>query len=127
MLLASTDPGDLVLDPYAGVGTTACAAVLHRRRAAGAEIVPQYVAIARERIAMAAAGTLATRPRTRPVHRPDPRSALARRDGPRARATRATRPRASAQGMQISAHALSGAGDGLLADLRLEVVKPGGQ
>ena len=89
-----TDPGDLVLDPYVGVGTTACAAVLHGRRAAGAEIVPQYVAIARERIAMAAAGTLATRPTDAPVHRPDPRSALARRDGPgRVRRARPARER----------------------------------
>jgi adenine-specific DNA-methyltransferase len=107
VLLATTDPGDLVLDPYAGVGTTACAAVLHGRRAAGAEIVPQYVTIARERLAMAAAGTLATRPRTRPVHRPDPHSALARRDGPHTVGARRVRPRAAAQGLRISARALA--------------------
>src|SRR5262249_60215205 len=77
--LATTAPGDLVVDPYMGVGTTACAAVLNGRRAAGAEIVPEYVAIARERLAMAAAGRVAKRPMTRPVHQPDPRSALARR------------------------------------------------
>ncbi len=80
-VLATTDVGDLVLDPYLGVGTTACAAALHGRRAAGAEIVPAYVAIARERLASVAAGTLRSRPMTRPVHAPDPRSALARRDG----------------------------------------------
>src|SRR5262249_41757140 len=91
VLLAATDPGDLVLDPYAGVGTTACAAVLLGRRAAGAEIVPHYVAIARERLAMAAAGTLAIRPRTRAVHRRYPRSALPPRDGPRAAAARPPR------------------------------------
>src|SRR5262249_5909115 len=48
---ATTDARDLVLDPYLGVGTSACAAVLHGRRAAGAENVPEYVAIARERLA----------------------------------------------------------------------------
>jgi adenine-specific DNA-methyltransferase len=79
-VLATTDQGDLVLDPYMGVGTTACAAVLHGRRAAGAEIVPEYAAIARERLARVAAGTLRSRPMTRPVHVPDPTSALARRD-----------------------------------------------
>ena len=107
VLLATTAPGDLVLDPYAGVGTTACAAVLHGRRAAGAEIVPQYLAIARERLAMAASGTLVTRPRTRAVHRPDPRSALARRDGPRTVGPRRLRPRAAAQGLRISARAIA--------------------
>ncbi len=31
-VLALTDAGDLVLDPFAGVASTACAAALHRRR-----------------------------------------------------------------------------------------------
>jgi adenine-specific DNA-methyltransferase len=79
-VLACTAPGDLVLDPYLGVGTTACAAVRHGRRAAGAEVVADYVRVARERIRLAAAGLLRTRPMDRPVHVPDPRSALARRD-----------------------------------------------
>ncbi len=82
LVLATTDVGDLVLDPYLGVGSTACAALLHGRRAAGAEIVPAYLAIARERLAAVASGTLRTRPMARPVHVPDPRSALARRDDP---------------------------------------------
>lgn len=79
-VLATTAPGDLVVDPYLGAGTTACAAVLHGRRAAGAECVPRYVAIARERVALATAGRLRTRPMDRPVHQPSPRSKLARRD-----------------------------------------------
>src|SRR5690606_35889755 len=48
LVLALTEPGDLVLDPYMGVGSTIVAAVRHGRRAAGAEIVPEYVALARE-------------------------------------------------------------------------------
>jgi adenine-specific DNA-methyltransferase len=80
LLLATTAPGDLVLDPYMGVGTTACAAVLHGRRAAGAELVAEYVGIARRRIRLAAARELRTRPMTRAVHRPSPGSALLRRD-----------------------------------------------
>src|SRR5262249_1723522 len=80
LILSTTRAGDLVLDPYMGVGTTACAAVLHGRRAAGAECVPAYVEIARERIRLARAGALRTRPMGRPVHRPRPDSALARRD-----------------------------------------------
>jgi len=104
-VLATTQPGDLVVDPYMGVGTTACAAVLHGRRAAGAEIVGEYVAIARQRLALAAAGRLGVRPRTRPVHEPDPGSALARRDegtmAPRGRA----RARPPAQGLRIASRA----------------------
>src|SRR5262249_41139963 len=88
-VLAVTAPGDLVVDPFMGVGTTACAAVRHGRRAAGAEIVPAYGATARERIRLAAAGALRTRPIDRPVHTPSPRSSLLRRDdtAPRRRAT----------------------------------------
>jgi adenine-specific DNA-methyltransferase len=80
LVLATTAAGDWVVDPYLGVGTTAVAAVRHGRRAAGADIVSDYLAIARDRVVAAAAGTLRTRPMTRPVHRPDPNSALARRD-----------------------------------------------
>ncbi len=104
-VLATTVPGDLVVDPYMGVGTTACAAVLNGRRAAGAEIVPQYVAIARERLAMAAAGRLGTRPMTRPVHQPDPRSALTRRDESSGTRSGRIRPRPRAQGLRIVARA----------------------
>jgi len=78
-VLAVTRPGDLVVDPYLGVGTTACAAVLHGRRAAGAELVERYMAIARTRIRLAARGSLRTRPRDRPVYEPRPDSALVRR------------------------------------------------
>ena len=37
LVLALTNPNDLVLDPYIGVASAACAAVLHGRRAAGRE------------------------------------------------------------------------------------------
>src|SRR5262249_59422311 len=61
-VLSTTDPGDLVLDPYLGVGTTACAALLHGRRTARAEIVSEYLAIARERVRRLAAATIGPRP-----------------------------------------------------------------
>ncbi len=101
-VLAVTRPGDLVVDPFLGAGTTACAAVLHGRRAAGAEIVPAYVALARERIAMATRGTLARRPRERPVHVPDPRSGLARRDGPAVVAPSGRRRRRTAGALPVA-------------------------
>lgn len=82
LVLALTQETDLVIDPYMGVGSTAVAAVLHRRRAAGAEAVKEYIDIARARLTMAAAGILRTRPMDRPVYQPSPTSSLTqRRDG----------------------------------------------
>lgn len=71
LVLALTDPGDWVLDPFMGVGTTAIAALMHERRAIGAELMPEYVVIAKERIRAAERGTLRIRPMTRSVYDPD--------------------------------------------------------
>ncbi len=46
----TTDPGDLVLDPFMGSGTTAVAAERLGRRWIGFEIVPEYVKLAEERV-----------------------------------------------------------------------------
>ena len=46
-----TPPNGLVLDPFAGSGTTGCAAVLEGCRFTGVELVPSYAEIARLRIA----------------------------------------------------------------------------
>lgn len=70
LVLALTYPGDWVLDPFMGVGSTAIAALIHRRKAVGAEIVPDYIKIARQRIALAEAGQLRIRPMERPVYDP---------------------------------------------------------
>src|SRR5262249_3599397 len=70
LVLALTRPGDLVLDPYGGVGSTVVAAVLHGRRGMMAEVVPEYVRIARDRVARAERGELRTRPIGRPVYEP---------------------------------------------------------
>jgi adenine-specific DNA-methyltransferase len=101
-VLSVTDPGDLVVDPYMGVGTTAVAAVLHGRRAAGADLVSDYIEIAKSRVLMAAAGELKTRPRDRPVHQPDPNSPLARRSDNPAPADRGPNTMRSAQEPRIS-------------------------
>jgi adenine-specific DNA-methyltransferase len=73
LILALTDAGDWVLDPFIGVGTTAIAALMHGRRAIGAEIVPEYVAVAQTRLRQAESGSLRIRPMERPVY--DPRAA----------------------------------------------------
>jgi modification methylase len=51
VLLASSKPGDLVVDPFFGAGTTGAVAKRLGRRFVGIEREPAYVAIARERIA----------------------------------------------------------------------------
>jgi adenine-specific DNA-methyltransferase len=73
LVLSMTNPGDLVVDPFLGVGSSIVAAVRHGRRGAGAEIVGRYANIARERIAAAMAGMLRTRPMGTPKY--DPRAA----------------------------------------------------
>ena len=51
VLIASTKPGDLVLDPFFGTGTTGAVAKHLGRRFVGIERDPDYVALARKRIA----------------------------------------------------------------------------
>jgi adenine-specific DNA-methyltransferase len=77
LVLALTNSNDLVVDPYLGVGSTACAAVLHGRRAAGAEIVPEYLRIAKDRIKRALDGRLRRRPLGRPIYEPGPNDRIA--------------------------------------------------
>jgi adenine-specific DNA-methyltransferase len=79
LTLALTNPGDWVLDPYMGVGTSVAAAIRQGRKGVGAEIVPEYVATARERVYLASQGLLRTRPLDRPVYEPPANSSLARR------------------------------------------------
>jgi adenine-specific DNA-methyltransferase len=80
LVLSLTNERDLVVDPYMGAGTAACAAVIHCRRAAGADVCLPYVTIARERVAAALEGRLLRRPMRRPVYVPDPGSKILRRD-----------------------------------------------
>jgi len=71
LVLSMTDEGDWVLDPFLGVGATAIAALMHNRKAIGADIVPEYVEVAKERIRLAEEGKLRIRPMARPVYDPD--------------------------------------------------------
>ncbi len=50
IVLMSTDPGDVVLDPFLGTGTTAIAAKTLGRNFIGIDIDPEYVKIATEKI-----------------------------------------------------------------------------
>lgn len=70
LVLSLTNEGDWVLDPFLGTGTTVIAAIRHGRRGVGAETVPKYVELARQRIQQEIEGTLRTRPMDRPVYDP---------------------------------------------------------
>jgi adenine-specific DNA-methyltransferase len=70
LVLALTRPGDWVLDPFGGVGSTVLAAVLNQRRGAMAEVVPEYIQIANLRLNQAEEGLLRTRPMGRPIYQP---------------------------------------------------------
>ncbi len=72
LVLSLTEPGDRVLDPYMGVGSSLVAAIANGREAWGCDTDPGYVRIAEERLAALAAGTLRTRPRGRDVYAPTP-------------------------------------------------------
>jgi adenine-specific DNA-methyltransferase len=71
LVLAFTNEGDWVLDPFMGVGSTAIAALKNGRRAIGAEIMPEYVTVARERVKAGAEGRLRVRPINREIHDPE--------------------------------------------------------
>ena len=71
LVLSMTNKGDWVLDPFIGVGTTAIAALMHKRKAIGSETMPEYVQIAKERIRMAEQGELRIRPMGRSVYDPE--------------------------------------------------------
>lgn len=52
-LVQIAPPGGLILDPFAGSGTTGVAAIRQNRRFLGIEMSPEYAEIARQRIATA--------------------------------------------------------------------------
>lgn len=67
---ALTDEGDAVFDPFLGVGTTAAAAVMWKRRFFGCELNKDYFNSARTRITLAANGLLQFRDPDKPIYRP---------------------------------------------------------
>lgn len=70
LVLALTEKGGAVFDPYMGVGTTIVGAVMHDRIGYGCDIVQDYVDIARQRLHALESGTLKTRPMHKPVYDP---------------------------------------------------------
>lgn len=64
-VLAGSGPGDLVLDPFCGTGTTGIAALKHNRKFLGVDLVPRTVEMARGRLLKS--DTTASKPSSRDV------------------------------------------------------------
>ena len=71
LVLSMTKKGDLVVDPFMGVGTTAVAAIRHGRKVAGADIERKYLKVAAERVALESKGRLKTREMGKPIYDPN--------------------------------------------------------
>lgn len=69
-VLALTNEGDRVLDPFSGVGSAILAALRQGRKGIGCEKEEEYNAIARQRISDFYDGNLPYRPLGKPVHQP---------------------------------------------------------
>lgn len=70
LVLALSNEGDTVLDPFMGSGSTAIAAVKNGRRGIGVDNVPEYVRIAKDRLDLLEKGQLRTRPLDQPIYQP---------------------------------------------------------
>jgi adenine-specific DNA-methyltransferase len=69
-VLALTNPGDWVLDPFSGVGSALLAALRHNRKAIGCEREADYIELARQRISDLYSGVLPYRVLGKPIHQP---------------------------------------------------------
>lgn len=76
-VLALTNEGDWVFDPYVGVGTSLIAGLMHNRRVMGSEQEAKYVDIARERLQEYFDGVLPYRLLGKPVYQPTGKEKIA--------------------------------------------------
>jgi adenine-specific DNA-methyltransferase len=70
LILSMSNEGDVVFDPFAGVGSTNVAAIKRNRKSIGAEKEKKYVEIAKDRIKKMSTGKLRTRPMNKPIYKP---------------------------------------------------------
>lgn len=77
-VLALTNEGDWVLDPFAGVGSAVVAALMRNRRGMACEKEPRYCEEIRKRINQLYSGTLRYRPLGKAIHEPSGREKVAR-------------------------------------------------
>lgn len=68
LVLALTNDGDLVFDPFAGVCSAGVAAAIHKRRFWGCELSNDYAKVGIKRLKEAVAGKAAYRPHDKPLY-----------------------------------------------------------
>ena len=69
-VLALTNEGDWVLDPFGGVGSSLIAAIKHQRRGMVIDRDDHYIKLTKDRVKDFQHGTLKIRPLGKPVHKP---------------------------------------------------------
>lgn len=68
LVLAMTNQGELVFDPFAGVSSSGVAAIIHNRNFWGCEVVDEYVEISCKRLQQSIEGTVEYRPFNKPIY-----------------------------------------------------------
>ena len=76
-VLAFTEAGDNILDPFVGTGTSVIAGIKHNRNVMGIDKDPKYIQIANDRITNYFAGTLQIRPIGKAVVKPNGKDKVA--------------------------------------------------
>jgi DNA modification methylase len=77
-ILAFTDKGDAILDPFVGTGASVIAAIKHKRCAIGIDKDATFLEIARRRVVKFQNGELRIRPIGKPIRRPRPTEKVAK-------------------------------------------------
>jgi len=77
-VLALTNKDSWILDPFAGVGSTAIASLKNYRNSIGIEKEKEYVIVANERIEKLKEGNLKLRPINKPIHKPKANDKIAK-------------------------------------------------
>ena len=78
-ILALTDEGDHVLDPYCGVGSSVIGAVKNKRNATGIDKSESYIKVAKERLALLKMNKLKHREIGTPIFIPNDKMAVAQK------------------------------------------------
>ena len=78
-VLALSNPDDLVIDPFCGVGSVLLAAMMRGRRSTGIDRDARYLEVAAQRIVDIKDGTLPYRQLGKPIHQPSGREKISQR------------------------------------------------
>lgn len=68
LVLALSNEGDLVFDPFAGVASSGVASILHNRHFWGCDIMPEYLSIGQDRLNKTLSGEIKYRPYDKPIY-----------------------------------------------------------